>query len=175
MSKISRATAFIFLLTSLCAAATAQSFRPPPPAAEDFALMAAQSDEYEIQAGQDAVIQAVDPRVRAFAEQMISDHAKSGLTLRRAAAESHLQPPPPALSSDQAMLLGALQSLRGSQFDRTYMRQQVLAHSQAFSVAQNYAQNGSDTNLRSLAQSALTTVQHHADMARTLSHDLDGS
>ena len=150
------------------AVATARAQTPIPPAASDFALMAAQSDEYEIQAGRTVAVQATDPRVRSFAEEMINDHTRTSQSLRQAVASSGLQPPPPALSSDQARLLSALQSLRGAEFDRTYARQQVLAHEGALAVVHSYAGSGSDPNLRRAAQTAVPLIQHHLDMAQKL-------
>ena len=155
-------------LAAASAATTAWAQTPIPPAASDFALMAAQSDEYEIQAGRTAAVQATDPRVRSFAEEMINEHTRTSQTMREAMASSGLQPPPPALSSDQARLLSALQSLRGAEFDRTYARQQVLAHDVALAVAQSYAGAGSDPNLRRAAQTAVPLIQHHLDMAQKL-------
>ena len=95
---------------------------------------AAQSDQYEIQAAEDALGQSQNPQVRAFAQRMIADHTRSGEAVRQAAMASGLTSPPPAMDSDQAALLAALQSLRGPDFDRTYAKQQVLAHEQALAV-----------------------------------------
>lgn len=163
-----RFSAIAAVLTTASATLAGETQAPKPPAASDFALMAAQSDEYEIQAGRTAAVQAVDPRVRAFAKQMVEDHLRARQELGEAAIAAGLQAPPPALSGDQAMLLGALQSQRGSQFDRTYMRQQVLAHQQALAVEQTYAAGGSMSALREAAVSAVPLIQHHLQMARTL-------
>jgi putative membrane protein len=130
--------------------------------------MSAQSDEYEIQAGRTAVAQATDPRVRSFAGEMINDHTHIDQTLRQAVASSGLPPPASVLSGDQARLLSTLQSLRGAEFDRTYVRQQVLAHEGALAVEESYAGAGSDSNLRRAAQTAVPLVQHHLDMAQKL-------
>jgi putative membrane protein len=145
------------------------------PSAPDFAMSAAQSDEYEIQAGQDAVAQSQNPQIRGFAQQMIDGHTRTRESLRQAAVASGLPPPPPSMSSDQAMLLSSLQSLRGPEFDQAYARQQVLAHRQALAVAQSYAATGGDGNLRKAAQAALPLVQHHLDMAQQISTAVGGS
>jgi putative membrane protein len=146
-----------------------------PPTASDFAMSAAQSDEYEIQAGRDALAQSQNPRVRAFAQEMIQDHTGTHDGLRQAAMSSGLPAPPSAMSSDQAMMLAALQSLRGSDFDQAYARQQVLAHYQALAVEQSYAATGTDTNLRRVAQTAVPLIQHHLAMAQAISTALGGS
>ena len=146
-----------------------------PPPAKEFAMMAAQADEYDIQAGRTAAVQAVDARVRAFARQMVEDHSRTQAVLRQAATASGLEPPPPGMGGDQSRLLYALQALTGPDFDRTYMRQQVLAHDQALAVAQSYAAQGRDANLRAAAQTDAPLVQHHLDMAMQLRASLGGA
>ena len=163
------------LALSAATAATAQTQAPPPPPASDFATMAAQSDQYEIQAGRTATVQATDPRVRAFAQQMVTDHTRTSQALQQAASASGLPPPPPAVGADQSRMLNALQGLTGREFDRAYMKQQVLAHEQALAVQQTYAAGGKDPNLRSAAQTAVPQIQHHLEMARQLSSAVGGA
>jgi putative membrane protein len=161
---------------ALAIAVTAASAETPtPPASSDFAAIAAQSDTYEIFAGRTAVVQTTEPRVRAFAQEMIDDHTRTSEDLRKAAVASGLKPPAQAMSGDQAHFLSALQSLRGAEFDRAYMRQQVLAHVQALTVAKSYAASGSDPNLRAAAQSVVPMIQHHLEMAQQLQSTLSGS
>jgi putative membrane protein len=154
-------------------AARAQDRVPPPP--REFAMDAAQSDQYEIQAAEDALGQSQNPQVRAFAQRMIADHTRSGEALRQAAMASGLTSPPPAMDSDQAALLAALQSLRGPDFDRTYAKQQVLAHEQALAVEQSFASEGTDPNLRRVARSGVPMIQHHLEMAQEMRAALGGS
>jgi predicted outer membrane protein len=91
-------TAFAFCVGTT--AAIAQT--PIPPSAKDFAMAAAQSDQYEIQAGRDAIAQSQNRQLRAFAQQMIDDHTRTSESLRQAVAASGMTPPPQAMSSDQA-------------------------------------------------------------------------
>jgi putative membrane protein len=169
-----RVWASIALVATL-SAGTARAQTPIPPAAADFAMSAAQSDQYEIHAAQDAITQSQNPSVRAFAQAMIQDHTRTSASLRQAAVSSGLTPPPPAMSSDQAAMLAALQGLRGADFDKTYARQQVLAHHQALAVDQSYANAGTDANLRKAAQSAVPVIRRHLSMAQALSTGLGGS
>ena len=156
-----------------CSAAEAQT--PIPPSPKNFAMDAAQSDQYEILAAQVAEVQGQDPRVHTFAEKMIRDHTRLSQDLRTAALASGLPPMPPSLSGDQASLLAALQGLRGADFDKAYARQQVLAHTQAVAVEDSFATAGADANLRKAAQSALPAIQDHLKMAQQLRTELGGS
>jgi len=119
-------------------------------------------------------VQSNDPRVRTFAQQMLQDHTRTSEALRRAAMSSGLAVPDAGMSSDQATLLSSLQSLRGVEFDRTYARQQVLAHAQAVAVAESFTAAGSDPNLRNAAASALPIIRDHLKMAQQLQAEVGG-
>ena len=149
-------------------AATAWAAPPPPMPTRDFVQAAAESDAFEIREAQTAVAQSQDARIRAFAQQMIQDHTRTTQALQQAAATAGLPPPPMALSGDQAMLLSALQGQRGPDFDKTYVRHQVLGHTQALTVERGYADGGSDAAVRRAASSAVPIIQHHLDEARRL-------
>ena len=153
---------------ALAGASAASAQTAIPPSAKDFAMTAAQSDQYEISAAQDASAQSQNPQVRAFAQMMIQDHTRLSEDLRQAATASGLTPPPAAMSSDQAAMLSALQSLRGPEFDKAYVKQQSLTHQAALDVERSYADGGADPNLRRAAQSSLPTIEHHLQMAQQL-------
>jgi putative membrane protein len=153
----------------------AQAQTPIPPSPIDFIMAASQSDQYEVLAARVASVQGQDPRVRTFAQEMIQDHIRLSEELSKAATTAGLPPPERGMSSDQAMLLSSLQSLRGSDFDKTYARQQELAHAQAVAVEESFATAGSDPNLRKAAQSALPSTREHLKMAQQLRLDLGGS
>lgn len=145
------------------------------PSAADFAMVAMQSDQFEICAAQDAVAQSRNPQVRAFAHEMIQDHMRMSENVRAAALASGLTPPPTEMNRDQAAMLSALQSLRGADFDKAYARQQVLAHDQALAVQSQYAAGGADAQLRAVARSAAIIVQRHLGMARQIASALGDS
>jgi putative membrane protein len=152
-----------------------QAQTPIPPSPKDFVMAAAQSNEYEIFAARVAVVQSLDLHVRTFAQEIIEQHGRLAEDLRKAASASGLPLPDPGMSSDQARLLSSLQSVRGSEFDKTYARQQELAHAQAVAVEESFAAAGSDSNLRKAAQSALPTIQDHLRKAQQLGVQVGGS
>jgi putative membrane protein len=141
---------------------------PIPPASADFAMSATQSDQYEILAAHVALTQSQNPHIRTFAQQMIDDHTRDADSVREAATAAGLTPPLPGMTSDQALLLAALQSLRGADFDRAYINQQILAHAQALAVEQSYASAGTDTHLRKVAETTVPVIQHHQQMAEQI-------
>jgi putative membrane protein len=146
-----------------------------PPAPKDFVAAALQSDHYEIMAASVAEVEGRDPHVRTYAREMIQEHTRLAEDLRQTAAVSGLPPLASGMSSDQARLLSSLQSVRGQDFDRTYARQQQLAHAEALAVDESFAAAGSDQNLRKAAQSALPSLRDYLKKAEQLSLDVGGS
>lgn len=141
---------------------------PKTPTPKEFAESVAQSDGYELAAAQTALAQSRNEQVRTFAEQMLADHSRIGKVVRDAAAASGLAAPKPHVGGDQMRFLASLQSLRGTDFDREYARQQVLAHESALATLRSYAAKGSDSNLSRAATFAVPIVDHHLQVARVL-------
>ncbi len=141
----------------------------------EFVQAAAQSDQFEILEAQTVLTQSKDPRVLAFAQQMIRDHTATSQALRQATASAGLKSPPMAMGDDQAHMLGALQSLRGPDFDKAYVKQQAFAHRSALLVEQNYASSGDNPSLRQVASAATPAIGSHLAMAEQMRTAMGGS
>ena len=148
---------------------------PKTPTSQEFALSAALSTGYELASAQAALAQSRRSQVRMFAEQMLADHARNWETLREAAVASGLTPMQPHVGGDQMRFLASLQSLRGTEFDREYARQQVLVHTSTLTTMRGYAAKGSDPNLRRAADLAVPIIEHHLQMARQMKNALGES
>lgn len=158
----------VVLLTAIAASATAAIAQPPPVSPQDFVNAAGGSDQYEIMAANTALGQSREPAVRAFAQEMIRDHGAMTSALRDAAMRSGLEPPSGSVGADQTMLLASLQGLRGADFDRSYARQQVLAHRSALATQRGYARDGTDAKLRAVATANTPMIEHHLEEATAL-------
>lgn len=142
----------------------------------NYVEAAAQSDAFEMLEADTALTQSADPQVRAFAQQMLRDHAQLGQALAQATASAGLEPPPMGtVGADQAPLLGALQSLRGPEFDRVYWRHQALAHRSALTTTQRYAANGDTPVIRQAATAAVPIIAGHLAMAEQMQAKLGDS
>ncbi len=160
-------TAVLSLLFAGALVASAHA-QPPPVTADDFVSAASGSNLYEVMAGHVALIESHDAKVRAYAGEMIRYHTAALDSLRQAATRSGLKPPDGGVGASQAMLLAALQSLQGPDFDQAYARQQVLAHSGALTTERGYAGAGSDRNLRAVAKADVPVIERHLQAARAL-------
>lgn len=169
-------TMFPFGTTALAmlAAAPASAQDPGSRQTREFVQAAGQSDQFEIMEAQTVLGQSTDPQLRAFAQQMIRDHGETSRVLQQATARAGLKPPAPGISADQALLLGALQSQRGPEFDRTYVRHQALAHRAALTVEQAYGATGDDPAVRQAAAAAIPIISSHLAMAEQMQATLGG-
>jgi putative membrane protein len=151
----------------ICSLITSTSFGQEPGSRQtrEFVQASAQSDQFEILEGYTALAESSDPNVRAFTQDMIETHQQTTDTLLRAAARAGLSPPNPGISGDQSMMLAALQSARGANFDKTFIRQQALAHQSALVTRQIYAASGDDTTIKQTAVAAMPIISSHLQMA----------
>lgn len=154
-------------LAAVCATAAERS-----PTSEAYVAAAAQSDNYEILAGRLILTQSQDQSVRGFAQQMVDHHTQTSASLTKAAAAAGLPPPPKTLGGDQQQMLAGLQSMKGPDLDRTYMTQQVNAHTSALVTQQTYAASGDNDDLKAVAQSTVPLIQRHLEMAQQLKASL---
>ena len=146
----------------------ARAQTPMVASTKDFVVAAGQSDHFEIVEGRTALAQTHDARVRAFAQQMIQAHTRTSQTLQAAALKAGVPVSSESLNGDQQKMLSALQSQRGPEFDRTYLKQQSVAHGEALVVQQAYAAEGANADVRQAAASAVPVIQRHLRMAKQL-------
>ena len=134
----------------------------------DYVQAAGNTDAFERDEAATALAQSTNPQVLDFARMMIADHDQTTRALTAATARSGLAPPPMGVGSDLAPMLGALQSVRGPDFDKTYWRNQMLAHRSALVTTQMYATSGDDPAVRQAAAAALPIISAHLAMAEKM-------
>jgi putative membrane protein len=149
------------------AAALAQTMTAPP--AAQYMMMAGQSDQFEIQSGTLAASKAMNPSLKTFGAQMVSDHTKSTKMVMDAAKKSGMPAaPPPPLRADQQAMLTQLQGQSGEAFDKTYITQQMAAHQDALALQSSYAAGGDDPNLKMAAGKIVPVVKMHMGMLQKM-------
>jgi putative membrane protein len=121
----------------------------------DFVKEAAMSDMFEIQASKVAIAKS-DQATKAFATEMVSDHAKTFKELTAQAAAENI-PVPTAMDSSLQSKLDKLSGLNDNEFTKQYHDDQVSAH-----------KDGDNAKLKAWAVQTLPKLQHHLDMAQAL-------
>ncbi|PXW76337.1 putative membrane protein [Blastomonas natatoria] len=141
-----------------------------------YVAQAADSDRYEIQAGELAVKNGQSQQVKDFGKRMVEDHTKSSQDMKAMVAQANLGAQPPArLDDEHQAMIDRLKAARGEAFDREYMSQQMAAHRKALALHQGYAQNGENTELKGFAAQVIPVVQKHHDWLEQQGHGANGT
>ncbi|PWB81147.1 MAG: hypothetical protein C3F11_16000 [Methylocystaceae bacterium] len=141
--------------------------------AKNFIDKVAVSNRFEIYASELALRHAASADVKSFAEQMIDDHRKTGEEFAAVLEKAAIEPPIDALDLAytgkfiQLRAFGVMGDV-DSDFDRSYMLQQLEAHEDAVAVFSDYATSGETPELKAFAMKTLPTLEHHLHMARAL-------
>ena len=153
--------------TPAAAAPAAPAAVPAAPAmtGADFVTKAASSDMFEITEAKMAEKKATSPDVKKFAMMMIKDHTKSTADLKAAVAKAGTpMTMPAALPGDMQAKVDTL-AKSGADFDKTYVSQQVDAHTDTLATMKGYASGGDVPALKDFATATTPVVQGHLDMA----------
>ncbi len=141
----------------------------PAATAADFVTAAGQSDMFEIAAAKIAQQKSKEAKVKAFAAKMIHDHTMTTDEVKKLVASGKVKATPPtALDSKHQGMIDALNQADGKGFGKTYMDQQVQAHTDALSLFQAYASGGDNPDLKTFASDTAPKIQQHLDMAKQL-------
>lgn len=137
--------------------------------AEEFMMMAAMSDMFEIESSELALENAQSEDVKEFAQMMISDHTANTQKLMQTveAGGGEMQKPEELDDRHQAMI-DQLEGASGDAFDAAYIDAQVQAHQEAVALMSSYAENGDNESLKEFASEALPVVQSHLEMVQKM-------
>lgn len=140
--------------------------------ADNYVPAAAMADMYEIEAAKIAQQRTKDPKIKAFAQMMITDHTASSAKIKAALAPAGLNIAPPAGLDDRRN--GMLQNLRAAgdaDFDLAYLHQQLAAHTEALALHKEYSTAGDNAQLKTVAGAIVPVVEHHLAEIRNIGGD----
>ena len=134
----------------------------------EYVSTAGASDLYERTSSQIVLESTTDPKVRAFAQMMVTDHAKSTAEVKAAAAKSRVAAAPPKLTPLQTELVAELRAEQGPARDAAYIAQQKASHGQALNVQKAYAMEGTAPALKAAAATIVPVVMQHIEMLKAM-------
>ena len=138
------------------------------PTKTEFVEKAGASDTFERDSGR-LMVTSRNPSIKAFATQMIADHAKSTKMVQSAAKLDHVFLPKPSMTVGQRADLTALKAMpAGKTRDDLYVKQQKAAHIDALALMQEYSANGSAKHLKTAAGKIAPVVEKHQAMLATM-------
>ncbi len=124
-------------------------------------------NETEIESSQLATTQSQNASVKDFAQSMIKDHHMAGEKVSALARDKSVMLPTKLDDSHQKMV-DELKGKSGAEFDKAYTDLQIAAHKDTISLDEDEANNGSDPQVKALANELLPTLRMHLQMAQQL-------
>jgi putative membrane protein len=132
-----------------------------------FARLAAAGGIAEVEFGRLAEQRSGSGDVKQFARRMIEDHSKANAQLTTRAKEASI-PLPSELDADHNAMRGELERLDGAEFDKAYMRGQVVDHQKTALLLQWELAVGQDADLQRFASQTLPIVLDHLQIAQDI-------
>ena len=132
-----------------------------------FVMMADEGNTAEITASQIALKKSKNPDVRAYAQQMITDHMKLRSDMAPFAQKFSVMTPQPLNPTHKAedQQLGALS---GAKFDMAYIRNMDQDHHKTLGMFNNEIATTSNMDLKAAVQQGQPVISQHTDMADQL-------
>lgn len=138
----------------------------------DFAMAVAVFSKFSVIAGQVAMIETRDGRLREFADHMVKDHTAALARLRSIAGRSSIALPAVIGPDDvYRAKIAAVRNRTGAAFDRAYCTQQMDALQDAEALLQSYAKTGGNAKFRSWARKMIGLVQQHQRQLSEIASD----
>jgi putative membrane protein len=143
------------------------------PTDPQIAHIAYTAGNIDIAAGKQALARSHNRDVRAFASEMVRDHAavndKALALVKKLNVTPEANATSAALSKQGAATLRRLSRLRGRSFDRAYVANEVAYHKTVNGALSNtLIPSASNGELKSLLQTGLTLFQEHQAHAEHL-------
>lgn len=129
-----------------------------------FLTMASQSDQNEIALSKVAQDKATDPKVKAYAQKMVTDHMMLTSNMKPFADKWGLTPATGPDAEHQAEL-DKLNGLSGADFDKEYMTAMDTDHHKALDAFKTEKSSTTDSKFKSVVSSGEKVVAEHTKMA----------
>jgi putative membrane protein len=157
----------LVVLTALVAAlaGAAAAIASAPPEDENWLQMSISGDRFEVAGGKLALGRSATPAVRAYAQRLIRDHAKS-LVEAAALARKYGIGVPPSATPSQQWELNRLRYMPRSKFDIQYASLEVKDHNQDIEETGFEAREGQAYSVRQEAKKDLPVLNMHLKMSK---------
>lgn len=165
-----KSIALIFTTVALAAFSKAADSVPTDP---QIAMIAVVADSVDIAAGKLAVEKAADKRVKEFAELMVRDHsavnAKATALVKKLGVTPEESATSKSLKADGDKMIAKLKALKGAEFDKAYVDNEVVYHEAVLGVLdKTLIPNTKNAELKSLLESARPVFASHLEHAKMI-------
>jgi predicted outer membrane protein len=126
----------------------------------------------EINLAQTALQRATNDRVKKFAQAMIDQHTAANQILASLAQQKNITLPT-ASATDQNSEAAQLAAASAADFDRVYMQINVAVHQRDLAASRQQAKQGTDADVRKIADAAVPLLQLHLAAAEEILATID--
>ena len=148
-------------LPALAGIASAESLSN---ADKQFMIAAAKADMTEAHEGQMAEDQANRADVKAFGKTLVQDHTEAYSQLKELAAKTGVTIPV-GINTAKVPTIAQLVHLKGANFDRRFVDDEIAAHRQAIAVFKREAEHARDADVRAYATKMIPVLEKHLHLA----------
>jgi len=128
----------------------------------DFAVKAADGGMAEVAYAKVALQKATSPKVKEFAQMMITDHTKANMEMMALAKTKNITLPTAPSAEHQKMVADA-SAKSGADFDKKYVDDMVADHKEDVSLFKKASTDCKDADLKAFATKTLPVLQSHLD------------
>lgn len=132
----------------------------------NFLQTAAEISAAEVQMGQLAQKQSSDPNIQKIGQDLEKDHKDALQQLQKLASSKGVnivaQP-----TSIQEKRIQSLQSKSGNDFNKQFLRQNIIGHERAISLFERVSRRATDPDVKAWASQMVPQLKEHLAMVRT--------
>jgi putative membrane protein len=136
----------------------------------DFVARASIGHLFAIAESQLAIDRADDPKVKAFARELVEEHESDKAALQSAADRSGAAVAT-TLDQDHQLRVAALENKSGADFDNAFVADQEEIHSNTLTLYADYMLLGDNAKLKALATKMIPITEAQLKKAQALSRD----
>lgn len=135
----------------------------------DFMKKAAIGGMMEVEAGKLAQ-KSSNPKVKAFATQMVNDHTKANNELKALAEKKQILLPTAFPAEDKAHM-DAMKKLNGAEFDKHYVAMMVTDHDKTIKLF-NAGASSRDEEVKEFAKKTIPVITGHFEKAKAIQAEM---
>jgi putative membrane protein len=129
---------------------------------QQFVKKAAAGGLAEVKLSELAGERASDPKVKAFAAQMVTDHTQANNELKPI-ADANKIPVPTKLQGESEVAYKHLEKLSGAKFDAAYVKVMVSDHDKTVSAFEDASSKVKNPDLKAFIDKTLPVLRQHKD------------
>lgn len=137
-----------------------------------FIEKAARNGMAEVRVARLAAERSTDPRVRSFAQQLVTDHEKTNAELSELAARKGVSLAMEDTGGDHH--LKGLSDKNGVEFDKRFIGHMADEHEDDIELFEKASRKSDDTEIAAFASKQLPALQEHRRMAQDIEKSLKG-